>query len=148
MEVIKRNGKREEFNPVKIYNALINGNNSIPKKYQLNKTKITEILNSIEENIFKLNKKSIKVEKIQDIVEAELIKHDYYPLARHYIRYRHLHELERDNYQEFMKTISVKLEGKNVQNQNANMDEKSFGGRIGEAASVMTKQFALDYCMS
>ena len=148
MEVIKRNGKREEFNPVKIYNALINGNNSIPKKYQLNKTKITEILNSIEETIFKLNKKSIKVEKIQDIVEAELIKHDYYPLARHYIRYRHLHELERDNYQEFMKTISVKLEGKNVQNQNANMDEKSFGGRIGEAASVMTKQFALDYCMS
>jgi len=35
-----------------------------------------------------------------------------------------------------------------VQNQNANIDEYSFGGRRGEAASELTKQYALDNCMS
>ena len=28
------------------------------------------------------------------------------------------------------------------------MDEYSFGGRMGEATDVMTKQYALDYCVS
>ena len=36
----------------------------------------------------------------------------------------------------------------NVQNQNANVDEMSFGGRLGEAASLVTKQYALDHLMS
>ena len=36
----------------------------------------------------------------------------------------------------------------NVQNQNANVDEKSFGGRIGEASEVVMKNFALEHCMS
>ena len=32
--------------------------------------------------------------------------------------------------------------------QNANVDEHSFGGRTGEASSVVTKQLALDYLLS
>ena len=36
----------------------------------------------------------------------------------------------------------------NVENQNANVDERSFGGRVGEASRVVTKEYALDYCMS
>jgi ribonucleoside-triphosphate reductase len=35
-----------------------------------------------------------------------------------------------------------------VQNQNANVDEASFGGRIGEASSVVTRRYALDYLIS
>ena len=41
-----------------------------------------------------------------------------------------------------------KLSAENVQNQNANVDEHSFGGRIGETADLIMKRYALDYCMS
>ena len=35
-----------------------------------------------------------------------------------------------------------------MSNQNANVDEKSFGGRIGSASSAVLKKYALDYCVS
>ena len=44
--------------------------------------------------------------------------------------------------------VGRKLTASDVQNQNANVDEMSFGGRKGEAANAMMKQYALDYCMS
>ena len=47
-----------------------------------------------------------------------------------------------------MKDITEKLMATNVQNQNANIDEKSFGGRVGEASDVVLKKYALDNCMS
>ena len=47
-----------------------------------------------------------------------------------------------------MKDISEKLNANNVQNQNANVDEKSFGGRVGEASDTVLKKYALDNCMS
>lgn len=36
----------------------------------------------------------------------------------------------------------------NVQNQNANIDEFSFGGRVGEAASYVMKNYALEHLIS
>jgi ribonucleoside-triphosphate reductase len=56
--------------------------------------------------------------------------------------------MARDNYTTFMNAIAEKLEAKNPVNQNANVDERSFGGRIGEASSVMSKQYALDNLVS
>ena len=47
-----------------------------------------------------------------------------------------------------MNAVLEKLRASNVQNQNANIDEKSFGGRVGEASDVVMKQLALDYYMS
>jgi ribonucleoside-triphosphate reductase len=44
-----------------------------------------------------------------------------------------------------MKLISEKLQAKNVQNQNANVDEHSFGGRKGEADSVLMREIALNH---
>ena len=49
---------------------------------------------------------------------------------------------------EFIRAISQKLRASDVQNQNANIDEHSFGGRVGEASDEMMKQYALDFCMS
>ena len=46
------------------------------------------------------------------------------------------------------KQVAVKLAASAVENQNANVDEQSFGGRIGEASGVITKQYALDYIVS
>ena len=47
-----------------------------------------------------------------------------------------------------MDKVAVKLAASDVQNQNANVDEYSFGGRRGEADSVIFKQYALDNLVS
>lgn len=69
-------------------------------------------------------------------------------VARAYIRYRYKKEVARNKKDDFIKAIREKLDGNNVKNQNANVDEHSFGGRTGEASSVVTKQLALDYLLS
>lgn len=69
-------------------------------------------------------------------------------VARAQVRYRYLRTMARTQYDGFMNAIAEKLEASNVQNQNANVDEYSFGGRIGEANELMMKQYALDYCVS
>ena len=69
-------------------------------------------------------------------------------VARAYIRFRYKREVAREYKQDFMKAYSEKLEAKNVKNQNANVDEYSFGGRMGEANGLMTKEYALDFCIS
>ena len=47
-----------------------------------------------------------------------------------------------------MKAIGEKLNGENIENQNANVDEHSFGGRKGEADSILMKKYALDNIVS
>ena len=69
-------------------------------------------------------------------------------VARKYIIYRNDRTRDRRRKSELMKQFSEKLKAKDVENQNANVDEKSFGGMIGAASDVMLKQYALDECMS
>lgn len=52
------------------------------------------------------------------------------------------------NIDDFYNEISEKINATNVNNQNANIDEYSFGGRIGEATSLLMKEFALNRCIS
>jgi ribonucleoside-triphosphate reductase len=90
----------------------------------------------------------MNVEEIQDLVEKYLMRSERPDVAKAYIRYRYKKEVAREFKHDFIDAIGEKLEARNVQNQNANIDEHSFGGRIGEASSVMTKRYALDYIMS
>ena len=88
------------------------------------------------------------VEDIQDLVEELLMDSERKDVARAYIRFRFKREVAREQKKVFFDAISEKLEARNVKNQNANVDEHSFGGRTGEASDVMTKQYALDNCLS
>ena len=91
----------------------------------------------------------ITVEEIQDLVEDALIYDGTYPkIARAYIRYRHKSEMARKQYQDLMDTVGEKLSAANVQNQNANVDEYSFGGRMGEMNSAVARKYALEYLVS
>ena len=69
-------------------------------------------------------------------------------VARAYIRYRYKREMLRNTDSDLMKEIKEKVMASNVQNQNANVDEHSFGGRMGEARNSIMKKYALDYLMS
>lgn len=146
IQVIKRDGTRVPFDKQKIINAInaafIDVDGELKDKYTA-----IDIADNVE-TLLKLTTPVALVEDLQDIIEEDLMSSGRKDVARAYIRYRYKHEVARKASSEFMHAIAEKLEAKNVQNQNANVDEHSFGGRIGEAASVMTRQYALDNCLS
>lgn len=88
------------------------------------------------------------VEDIQDAVERALMGSHCKDTAKEYILYRDARTKARKQKSKFMRDVTEKIKASDVKNQNANVDEKSFGGRIGEASEVLTKEYALDYCMS
>jgi ribonucleoside-triphosphate reductase len=140
MKVTKRNGEPAEFNRSKIVNAVSAafkecGYESIPKT-------IEEIVDEVQ--IWD----NISIEDIQDQVEELLMDYGYSDVAKAYILYREERKMIRAEKDKLIKGIKSKLEASNVKNQNANIDEHSFGGRIGEAGRVVTKDYALNYCMS
>lgn len=92
--------------------------------------------------------KLFTVEQIQDLIEEYLMRSERKDVARAYIRFRYKREVARERSSEFIQAIKEKLEAKNVANQNANVDEQSFGGRMGEANSYLTKDYALNYIIS
>ena len=147
MYILKRSGKREKFDPEKIKKALEMANKSVHEEDQISKIVIKNIAEKIE-RLAEEKETMFTVEDIQDSIEEYLININKYELARSYIRYRHKKELARDKYSEMMETVKNKLACKDIQNQNANLDEKSFGGRLGETTSLIMKQYALDYCVS
>ncbi len=146
MIVIKRDGTEVHFEKGKIFNAISKANANVLEKKMTN-ADITKISNRLYERCLK-RKHSVSVEDIQDMVENELMKENYYNVAREYITYRYRHQMARNNYDKLMKDITTKISADNVQNQNANVDEHSFGGRVGETSDLIMKQYALDYCMS
>lgn len=143
--VIKRNGEKVPFDSHKIYDAVLKAFNEVfPTHCDSNKVNsklvATRVCERIVEDI-------MSVEDIQDIVEDVLMGYDK-AVAKAYITYRYRRSMARDEYKALMNDVKEKLSANNVQNQNANVDEYSFGGRIGEAADLVMKRYALEYCMS
>ena len=143
-KVIKRNGNEEVFNKEKIVNAVCAAFNDVDNEIsEFAKQKANEIATQISKI-----EKNISVEEIQDIVEDKLMACNRKDVARAYIRYRYKREMLRNQNSDLMKEIKEKVMASNVQNQNANVDEHSFGGRMGEARNSIMKKYALDYLMS
>ena len=90
----------------------------------------------------------LNVEEIQDLVEKGLMATKRKDVAKAYILYREERTKERNKNNEMIHQVGVKLAASAVENQNANVDEHSFGGRKGEAANILMKQYALDYIIS
>lgn len=147
MYIIKRDDTVVLFDKNKIINAINKAFIEVDGQLYENDT-ATDIANDIESWINKCPDGSIEVEDIQDIIEDYLMQSERRDVARAYIRYRYKKEVARQKKDDFIQAIRKKLDGKDIKNQNANVDEASFGGRIGEASSVVTKQLALDYIVS
>ena len=144
-KVIKRDGRKVDFDRNKIIKAVLAAFNEVDGEITTEaKRKATVITNHIES----LNKKSMNVEGIQDIIETMLMDGKRKDVARAFVIYRNDRTRVREQNTNLMKSIKEKLTASNVQNQNANIDEKSFGGRVGEASDTVLKQYALDNCMS
>lgn len=142
--VFKRDGQTEPFRVEKIENAILKAFVEVDGEESKNaKNKAKEIASYINS----LNK-DMSVEEIQDIVESKLMASNRKDVAKAYIIYRNDRTRIREKNSTLMRNISKKLKATDVENQNANVDEKSFGGRIGAASSEVMKQYALDECMS
>ena len=146
MDIIKRDGTIVKFDRKRIENAINAAFLEVDGK--LYETDTAEDIALDIEKTIKNSPIQITVESIQDWIEDFLMRSERRDVARAYIRYRYKKEVARNHKDDFMNAIGEKLAAKNVQNQNANVDEHSFGGREGEAASLMTKQYALDYIVS
>ena len=147
IQILKRDGTLVPFNKDKIIVAINKAFIDVDGTLYETDT-ATDIADEIYEIARLLPSKRLTVEDIQDIVEDFLMRSERKDVARAYIRYRYKKEVARNYNNDFIDAIKEKLNATNVQNQNANMDENSFGGRTGEASSVMTKRLALDYIVS
>lgn len=147
MTVIKRDGKKVEFDVKKIERVINLANKSVPPEKRIDVETVTEITNKVVQKIGKRDE--VEVEEIQDIVEQNLLQNKKaYFIGKEFLRVRDERTKERFKRLDITRRIKEKLDASNVQNQNANLDEHSFGGRKGEAESELLKQMALDYYIS
>ena len=146
MKVQKRDGTTQAYDDEKIYNAIMRAVEDIgePVNEEIVKRIVKDIRTSLEES----GTDCVEVEVIQDLVENKLMNSSLKNIARQYIRYRYDREKIRNSKSSLMKKIKEKLFATNVENQNANLDERSFSGRMNEANRVVMKEIALDDCMS
>lgn len=142
MNIIKRSGKIEALSKKKIFDSICNANGCVKDDEKLTQKQIKRIAESVYSFCENLEE-PIEIDVLEDVIEKKLMEASGYEVAKRYITYRYEKERVRMN-----KSLTEKLTASNVQNQNANMDEFSFGGRIGETAAYVTKQYALDHLIS
>ena len=147
MTVTKRTGKIEKLSKKKIFNSILNANNSVEENVRLTQKQLTDITDNIIKSLNMMlpseSEEPIDIDILENIIENELMNYKGYDVAKRYIKYRYEKERIRN-----LKVITTKLMAKDVQNQNANVDEFSFGGRVGETASYVMKDYALNNLMS
>jgi ribonucleoside-triphosphate reductase len=145
MQVTKRDGRIVQFNKEKIIKALEQAFIEIDKEItEDSKEKIESIAQSIEKES---ENKELNVEDIQDIIEKKLMASNRKDVAKTYILYRNNRTLERNKRSKLNRTITKRLKATNIENQNANVDERSFGGKMGAVSSDVLKEYALNNCM-
>jgi len=143
MEVIKRDGTKAKFDASKIRKAIEGANSRSNEMSQQDIDRIAELAAKAC-----VEREAKDVEAIQDIVEETLLKSEFVKTAKTYILYRDKRTRIRQGKSKLIKEVGDKLMGVKIVNQNANVDERSFGGRKGEASNELNKQYALDYCLS
>ena len=142
--VIKRDERIQVYDWSKIENAV--GAAFKKVNQEMDDTFRNQLRKSVEAAFKHVD--AVSVEDIQDIIQRELIKRNKYDAAEEFIIYRNKRTEIREQKSDLVKNITKKLNGSNIENQNANLDEASFSGRIGEAGRVVCKNDALKYRMS
>ncbi len=148
MKVKKRDGKVQGFDLNKPIRALEKVyKNGLKKEVPEGLVdKFTEALKTYQEKEEQDN--PLDIEKVQDFLRDFLITEGEIDAAESFIIYRQERSEYREANTKLAKNIATKLFAKNVVNQNANLDENSFSGRIEEAAGAVCKDYALKHSMS
>ena len=152
MKVEKRDGTIQAFKFDKIEAAVTKVFVNKPVSEPVPDKFIEQLLDYFDALVTKQDQRdpnyAMPIEEIQNIIRDFLIKKNKIKAAEAFILYRKKREEVREGKSWLKKEIFRKLKGDDVENQNANLDEASFGGRMGEANRVVTKDFALKYIVS
>lgn len=164
--VVKRNGKKVEFDGSKIAFAIKKGFDSIVSSDQEEKgeRKYSEkdiqkvyqaVLNRIDKEYRDAGK--IKIEEIQDMIEEELEKKGYEDVYRSFSEYRDRRNQSRQNFADdkkmhkFLKSLeNLGLKSANEEDakrENANIDGNSPMGTMLQYGATVSKEFAKAYLM-
>ena len=146
-KVQKRDGRQVDFDASKIKNAILKAFKSVDGEISPYAEQKAENIADYIEGYYE-DEAVAPIEEIQDLVEKGLMSTRRKDVARAYITYRNQRTEEREKNTEIFKIVKEKLSASNVQNQNANVDEHSFGGRKGEASNEVNKYIALTEYMS
>lgn len=142
----KRDGSYEKFNRQKIKNAINAAMIEVDGQLYENDT-ATSISQDIKNDILN-NEIDDTVESIQDAVEEYLMASERKDVARAYVRYRYKREVAREFRNDFLDAIAEPLSATDTKQQNANVDEQSHGGRVGEASNLVTSLYAFERLIS
>lgn len=149
LKVVKRDGKLQPFD----INKVLSSFDKVYKeglKSDIPEDKRTQLESLINKTY--INKKykdgdTVSVEDVQDTIRDFLMKKDP-EAAEAFVIYREQRSNYRESNSKLNKSIKSKLFAKNVANQNANLDEQSFSGRVSEVSSEVCRDFALKNSMS
>ena len=145
MKIIKRDGRKVDFDRNKITKAVLAAFNEVDGEITPEaKRKATVITNHIES----LNKKFMNVEDIQDIIETMLMDGKRKDVARAYIIYRNERNKLRKSKTYAVFNSIVNAESNDVTKENANMNAETPAGMMMKFASETTRAYTDDELIS
>ena len=163
LQVVKRNGKKVDFDSAKIaitikkgFDGTIN-NEEEEQKYDAKD--VQKIYQSVIKKIIKdyKNEEKIKIEDIQDLIEEMLKKYGYDEVYQSFAGYRERREKSRQLFsgEKKMHKFLKSLEGlglksaleEDAKRENANIDGNSAMGTMLQYGSTVSKEFAKAYLM-
>lgn len=135
INVIKRNGNKEKFEPNKIENAIKKAFDSIGK--EISDVTIKSMMRRITGALELLNNDDINIELVQDTVEDTLMRSGFYDVAKRFILYRNEHEKARFidgriNYMEKYSNSTSNAATSSETDANANVTIKNVANMEGE----------------
>lgn len=144
MKVIKRDGRRVEYDRNKIVIAIQKANDEVEPHEQITEEKIYNIVASIENR----GQAEMQVEDIQDIIEQKLMQEKKYVLAKTYIIYRYTREMVRKANTTDESILSlIKNSNKDVMEENSNKNAIIASTQrdliAGEVSKDLTKRVLL-----
>ena len=163
LEVVKRNGRKVEFDGTKVALAIKKGFDSViaedaeEKKYT--SKDIQKIYQAVIKKIAKeyLPNGKIKIEEVQDLIEDMLKKYNYDDVYENFSEYRKRRAAAREAFRDDknMAKLQKKIEGLGLKSaneedskrENANIDGNSAMGTMLQFGSTISRAFTETYLM-
>ena len=164
--VVKRNGKKVDYDGSKIAIAIKKGFDSITITNELGEEvkaytekDINKVYQAVEKDIEKnyLNDGKIKIEEIQDLIEKHLQKMGFEDVFKSFSEYRDRRNYSREVFfddkkrHKFLKTIEglgIKSSNEDdAKRENANVDGDTAMGTMLQFGSTISKEFCKSYLM-
>ncbi len=144
MKIQKRDGRIVPYEEEKIIAAIQAANNEVEEKYRADEELIQEILRDVQNE----DKEQLTVEHIQDMIEARLVEHNKYTLAKKYIVYRYQRSLLRKSNTTDESILKlIRNENKELAEENSNKNTRLASTQrdyiAGEVSRDVTKRLLL-----